>query len=126
MLFRSETVQGVFLHTVYQGLSHKHNDIRRELKPLLSDNTATDEAILRQVTKITSDESERQRRLGVMSRAKQTVAHSVQLELNAPKQCIPCQDSHESKSKKDTLKELTAKIDALTSIVDSMRQPTQG
>lgn len=29
------TVQDVFLHTVYQGLGHRYNDIRRELKTLL-------------------------------------------------------------------------------------------
>lgn len=46
MKYIPETVQGVFLHTVYQGIGHKHNDIRRELKPLLSDHTVADETIL--------------------------------------------------------------------------------
>lgn len=56
------TAQNVFVHTLYQGFSEKHNGIRLELK-LLSDPTVTDEALLRQVTK-TSEESERKRRLG--------------------------------------------------------------
>lgn len=60
-----EAVQGVFLHTVYQGIGYKHNDIRRELKPLLSDSTVTDETILKHVMKITSDESERERQIGL-------------------------------------------------------------
>lgn len=58
MKYSPDTIQGVFLHTVYQGIGHKHNDIRRELKPLLSDHTVTDETILKHVMKITSDESE--------------------------------------------------------------------
>lgn len=35
--YNADTVQDVFLHTFYQGLGHKHDDICRELKPLLSD-----------------------------------------------------------------------------------------
>nr|XP_023671164.1 uncharacterized protein LOC111845760 [Paramormyrops kingsleyae] len=116
--YSPETIQGVFLHTVYQGLGHKHSDLRRELKPILSDSTVSEEAILRQVTKITSDEGERQRRLGVATRPKQMVAHSAQLKSDTQK-------SHDLKQKfqdKDVLQQLTAKIDALTSLVDSMRQ----
>ncbi|XP_049319254.1 uncharacterized protein LOC125780868 [Astyanax mexicanus] len=124
--YSPETVQGVFLHTIYQGLGHKYNDVRRELKPLLSDSMATDEAILRQVTKITSDETERQRRLGMMHRAKPTVAHSAQLEMDSPKTYNLSHDTLESKSKKDPLKQLSDKIDALTSVVDSMRQAGLG
>ncbi|KAI2644879.1 Reticulocalbin-3 [Labeo rohita] len=36
--YNPTTVQDMFLHTIYQGLTHKHDDIRRELKPLLSDS----------------------------------------------------------------------------------------
>ncbi|XP_031179690.1 uncharacterized protein LOC116067407 [Sander lucioperca] len=57
--YEALTAQNVFLHTIYQGLSEKHDDVRRELKPLLSDPAVTDEALLRQVTKTTSEESER-------------------------------------------------------------------
>ncbi|KAL6483733.1 hypothetical protein MHYP_G00086050 [Metynnis hypsauchen] len=123
--YNPETVQGVFLHTIYQGLGHKYNDVRRDLKPLLSDSMVTDEAILKQVTKITSDETERQRRLGMIHRAKPTVAHSAQLEMDIPKTCNLSQDAHESKIKKDPLKQLSDKIDALTIVVDSIRQAGQ-
>lgn len=47
MKYSSDTIQGVFLHTVYQGIGHKHNDIHRELKPLLSNHTVMDETILK-------------------------------------------------------------------------------
>ncbi|KAG7515787.1 hypothetical protein JOB18_016028, partial [Solea senegalensis] len=46
--YSAATIQDVFLHTVYQGFGHKHTDIRRELKPLLSSSGVTDEIILRQ------------------------------------------------------------------------------
>ncbi|KAG7515608.1 hypothetical protein JOB18_012272 [Solea senegalensis] len=52
--YNAATVQDVFLHTVYQGLGQKHNDIRRELKPLLSNSEVGDETILRHVMRITS------------------------------------------------------------------------
>lgn len=39
----------VFLQTVYQGLGHKHSDIHRELKPLLTSGEVSDETILRHV-----------------------------------------------------------------------------
>lgn len=63
MTYNANTVQDIFLHTKYQGLSHKHNDICRELKPLLSDNSVSDEAILKQMMKIMNTENKRQRRL---------------------------------------------------------------
>lgn len=40
--YSANTVQDIFLHSVYQGLGHKHDDVRRELKPLLADTNITD------------------------------------------------------------------------------------
>lgn len=48
-----------FLHTVYRGLGHKHDDVHRQLKPLLVNTSVTDEAILKQIKRIMTDESER-------------------------------------------------------------------
>lgn len=50
------TAQNVFLHTVSQGISLKHSDVRRELRPLFSDHNASDETLLSYIIKITSDE----------------------------------------------------------------------
>lgn len=58
--YNASTVRDVFLHTVHQGLAHKHEDIRRELKPLLVDSSVPDEVILKQMKKVMSDESEKQ------------------------------------------------------------------
>lgn len=118
--YSPETIQGVFLQRVYQGLGHKHSDIWQGLKPILSDLVlVSDEAILRHVTKITTDEGEQQRRFSVATRPRQMVAHSAQLNPDAQK-------SHDRKQKvqdKDAIQQLTARIYALTSLVDSMRQP---
>ncbi|KAG7497925.1 hypothetical protein JOB18_046129 [Solea senegalensis] len=80
--YSASTVQDVFLHTVYQGLSHKHDDVRREMKPLLVDTRVLDEAILKQMKKIMGYESERQRRLGPATRQRLTNVHSAQSEVN--------------------------------------------
>lgn len=118
------TVQDVFLHTVYQGLGYKHSDIRRELKPLLSDCEVSDETILRHVMRITSEESERQKRIGSSRRQTTTNAHCAQLELNAIQESSK-QEVSVPKSKTDPIKELTAKVNELTSLVEAMRQHRQ-
>lgn len=46
----------------------------------LSDCSVSDEALIQEVNKVSSEESERQRRLGYSSRQKVTHSHSAQLE----------------------------------------------
>ncbi|KAK6475935.1 hypothetical protein HHUSO_G23929 [Huso huso] len=120
--YDNTTVQGVFLHTIYQGLGTKHNDIRRDLKPLLSDVAVSDEALLRHVIKITSEESERQRRLGQVSRNKMAHAHSAQLEGNAEKLGKEVVDS---KRTCRTMEELSAQVAALSSMIDTLKNSQQ-
>lgn len=115
------TIQDVFLHTVYQGLGHKYKDVRSELKPLLADHSITDEAIVRNVMKITNDENERARRLGPITRPKHSNASSAQLESEPDK---GVKEQPVQKIKNDPIIQLTARIDALTSMVDAMRQST--
>ena len=114
--YEPRTVQNVFLRTVHQGLLPKYSDIRTELKPLLSDNAVSDEALIRQVNKVCSEESERQRRLGHGSRQKVTHAHSAQLENNDTEK----QPENKTKSKNNVIEELNAKVDALTKLVESL------
>ena len=117
------TVQDVFLHSVYQGLGYKHSDIRRELKPLLSSGEVSDETILRHIMRITSEESERQKRIGSSRRQNTTSAHSVQSELSTAQECSK-QDKLVHTTKTDPIKELTAKVNELTGLVEAMRQQT--
>lgn len=118
--YTPETVQGVFLHTVYQGMGHKDNAIRRELKPLLVNQSVTDEMILKHVMKVTSEELERYRRLGSTSRAKQFSAHVANVHNERAK--LTKKEITEQKSKADTVKQLEEKIDALTRVVESLAE----
>ncbi|KAI2652606.1 hypothetical protein H4Q32_005853 [Labeo rohita] len=126
--YSTATVQDVFLHTVYQGFGHKHTDIRRELKPLLTNSGVTDEMILRHVMKITSEENERMKRLGSSRRQTVTNAHSAQLESDVEKTLSTKSESVESKSKQtkpDPLRELTTKVEELTRLVETMQKQNQ-
>lgn len=116
--YEAQTVQNVFMHTIYQGLSDKHDDIRRELKPLFSDPSVTDEALLRQVIKTTSEESERRRRLGCNPRTKVIYAQSGQINPERPGESK--EDSH-PKGKDEEVQKLSAQVQALTQMVESSK-----
>lgn len=116
--YEAQTIQNVFLRTVYQGLGTKHNNLRTELKPLLTDKSVTDDALLRQIIKITSDESERQRRLGQTPRHKVTQANSVQLETDQGKG----EETADQKGTTKTIQQLSAQVEALTTAMDSLRR----
>lgn len=120
--YNVSTVQDVFLHTVYQGLGHKHDDIRRELKPLLADPKITDDVILKHMKKIMSDESERQQRLGPSNRHRQKNVHSAQVEVDLVQSPGARDESSGKKSKTDVIQQLTDKVEKLTSLVESMQQ----
>lgn len=123
------TVQDVFLHTVYQGLGHKHDDVRREFKLLLANPNISDEVILKQMQKIMSDESERQRRLGPAIRQRPTNVHSAEVEVSAAQRPSEKDESSGKKAKGDMMKELTEKVEKLTTLVELMQKqqstPTQ-
>lgn len=114
------TIQEVFLHTIYQGLGIKHTDLRQRLRPLISNSQVTDEEILSQVMKIISDENEHQRRLGQPPRQKTTQAHSAKVET---------EDSHNNDKSRDkatenkdiqTIQQLSAQVETLTHMVASL------
>ncbi len=106
--YDDHTVQSVFMHTVSQGIGLKHSDIRRELRPFLLDSSVSDETLLRQVIRITSDESERQRR-----------AHSAQFESDSEAEEMVRVDET---TKDKTIQQLRVQIEALTTAVDSLKR----
>ncbi|XP_014898301.1 uncharacterized protein LOC106953786 [Poecilia latipinna] len=122
--YSPSTVQDIFIHTVYQGLGHKHDDVRRELKPLLADPGVTDEAILRQMRKIMSDENERQKRLGSAPRQRPTNLHSVQAEANAA-QYPSAKEGLGRTPQADGVQQLKEKVEKLTTLVESLQKLTQ-
>uniref|UniRef100_A0A3B1J7S5 ribonuclease H n=1 Tax=Astyanax mexicanus TaxID=7994 RepID=A0A3B1J7S5_ASTMX len=117
--YEPQNIQNVFLRTIYQGIAPKYSDVRNELKPLLSDPTVSDEILLRRIIKAMSDESERQRRLGQTPRQKVTIARSAQLESVTENKA---ERSATDKKQTKTLQELTAQVEALTNVIEAMRQ----
>lgn len=117
--YEAHAAQNVFLRTIYQGMSEKYDDVRREFRHLLSDPTVTDEALLKQVTKTTSEESERKRHLGLRnSRVKIVLAHSGEahtVKTNADK------NSTDTTPSDQLVEQLTAQVQALTKVVNSLQ-----
>lgn len=120
--YTENTVQDIFLHTVYQGFAHKYDNLRRELKPLLADTNVTDETILKQTNRTMSDDNERQRRLGPAVRHKPTSVYSAQGEANAAQSLNVTEKNEGKKPKTDVIQELTEKVEKLTSLVELMQQ----
>lgn len=99
------------MHTVYQGLSDKHDDMRRDLK-LLSVPSVSDEALLRQVIKTTSEESQRRRRLG---QNKTIYAQSGQVNSKMPGDG---KEGSHPKGKDEEVPKLSAQVQSLTQMVE--------
>lgn len=116
--YEPQTVQNVFLRTVYQGFSEKHDDIRRELKPLLSDSRVAVDTLLKQVNKTTSEECERKWRLGRSTRPKIAQAHSTDVTSSVFRQEKPAPDT---KTKDELVYKLNAQVQALTEAVNSLQ-----
>lgn len=90
----------------------------------MSNHEVSDETILRHVMRITSEESERQKRIRSSQRQITASAHSAQLELNTVQEYSK-QEGSVFKTKTGPIKELAAKVDELTSLVEAMRQQSQ-
>ncbi|XP_044197824.1 uncharacterized protein LOC122974049 [Thunnus albacares] len=114
-------VQGTFLHTLYQGLNEKNNHVRHDLKPLLTDLQVSDDFLLDQITKSMSEEAERLKRLGTVSKTRPVTVSTAQLD---------CSDSAKQ-DKVDTqlqanraaIQELTAQVSSLTKHLAQMVKP---
>ncbi|XP_024866748.1 uncharacterized protein LOC112451498 [Kryptolebias marmoratus] len=118
--YSKATVQDVFLHTVYQGLGHKYNDIQRE--PLLAEANVKDETILRHVMRVTSKENERRQRLGPVPRQHQTTVRSAQLDMGMTQEERAAPRRNKSAVDTDIISQVTSRINVLTQMVDSMKQ----
>lgn len=74
--YDARLVQGTFLHTLYQELNEKNDHVRCDLKSFLNDIQVSDDLFLGEITKSTSEDAERQKRLGTAVKTKTvTVAH---------------------------------------------------
>ena len=73
-------VQGTFLHTLYQGLNEKNNHVRCDLKPFLTDLQVSDDLLLEQITKSTSEEADRLKRLGAVTKHRPVTVSAAQTD----------------------------------------------
>ena len=119
--YDASTIQCIFLNTICQGIGEKYEDVRRELKPLLADPAVSDEALLRQVIKTTTEESERKRRLGRSSTRKVTQAHSAHADPDRRQQ-TEAQISTTMSSRDDTIQRLSTQVEALTQAMEALKQ----
>lgn len=77
------------------------------------------------MTKITSDENDRQRRLGQAPRQRQANVHNSELEVNATHGSGARRDRSEQKPTSDIIQQLTEKVEKLSRITESMTKPSQ-
>lgn len=119
--YDASTLQGVFLNAVYQGMGERHEDLRRDLKPLLADPTVSDEALLRQVIQTTMEDNERKRRLGRSTNRKFTQAHSTVAE---PEGMTGVVGETRVKGKDNVIQRLSAQVEALTEAMETLRKLT--
>lgn len=109
-------VQGVFLHTLYQGLSEKYTKIRDDLKKCTSDCSVTDDLILEQITHLASEEADRHKRLGHSARHKPVNVNSAQQQGDSEyydQSFPPTQVDGEVKANFTAIQELTATVSVL-------------
>lgn len=123
--YDKKLVQGVFLHTLYQGLNDKNRDIRRDIKCHLSDLSVTDDFILEQITKAATEEAERQKRLGFVSRPKPLTVNAAQRQENSEStgESSTRNVEGEVKANRTAIMELTAQVSALAKNLEKMIMP---
>lgn len=78
--YDKKLVQGTFLHTLYQGLNEKNNHVRCDLKPFLSDLQVNDDLLLELISKSTSEENDRLKRLGTVSKTRPVSVNAAQTD----------------------------------------------
>lgn len=105
-------VQGTFLHTLYQGLNEKNNYVRHDLKPLLTDWQVNDDFLLDQITKSTSEEAERLKRLGSISKPRPVTVNTAQLDNSDSAKQVNV--DAELQANRAAIKELTVQVSSLT------------
>lgn len=112
-------VQGTFLHTLYQGLNEKNDYVRRDLKPYLNDMQTSDDFLLEQITKSTSEEAQRQKRLGTIVKTKTVTVAT----LDSGDKNKDTRVDRERQTQQDAIRELTAQVSSLTKHLAQMTRP---
>lgn len=118
--YDDKLVQGVFLHSLYQGMHEKYSDIRRDIKPYISNMSITDDFILEMITRSVSEDTERQNRLGQVHKQKAVGVHAVQ-EDNDRHNSVQMQA--EVKANRTAIHELTIQVSSLARSLEKALTP---
>ncbi len=118
--YDSKLVQGVFLHSLYQGMNEKCSYIRRDLKPHISDMSVTDDFILEVITRSLSEDTERQNRLGQTSKQKAISVSAAQQDRDRQN---AVQMQIEVQANRTAIQELTAQVSSLTKSLEKALTP---
>ncbi|RXN12736.1 Retrovirus-related Pol poly from transposon [Labeo rohita] len=100
------------------GLGPKHGELRRDFKQLVAAGDVTDDTLLRQLVKVTSEEEERQRRIQSLPRTKVTHAQSAQIEGGPEIKAAAAMTEQTDKE----IRKLITQVEALTNVVTSLQQ----
>lgn len=129
--YDSKLVHGVFLHSLYQGISEKYAHVRRDLKPVISNLSVTDDFILEIMTKSVSEEVGRQARLGQTHRTKTVAVNASQqgerqyvAQPSAEVQANVLQTKAEVQANRTAIGELTAHVSALAKTIEKVLTTT--
>jgi len=129
--YDSKLVHGVFLHSLYQGISEKYAYVRRDLKPVISNLSVTDDFILEIMTKSVSEEVGRQARLGQTHKTKTVTVNASQqgerqyaAQPPAEVQASVLQTKAEVQAKHTAIHELTAHVSALAKTIEKVLTTT--
>lgn len=104
-------VQGVFLHSLYQGMNERYAHVRRDIRPHISNMKVTDDFILDTITRSVSEDIERQNRLGHANKQRQANINAVQQNSGQQKDD---QMQTELQANRTAIHELTAQVSSLT------------
>lgn len=122
--YNRKLVQGTFLHTLYQGLNEKSSHVRRDLKPYLTDLQISDDCLLEQITRSTSEETERLRRLGAVAKARPvTVSTAQHTNSGQDDQSKSAHVDSELQANRAAIMELTVQVSSLTKSLAKMVTP---
>ncbi len=113
--YDKKLVQGTFVHTIYQGLNEKNSYVRHDLKAFLSDMQVSDDFLLKQVTKSTSEEEGCLKQLIRVAKTRPVTVNSVRHDSGElTDQNRQTKVDSELQANRDAIKELTAQVSSLT------------
>lgn len=129
--YDSKLVHGVFLHSLYQGISEKYAYVRRDLKPVIGNLSVTEDFILEIMTKSVSEEMGRQTRLGQTHKTRTVTVNATQPEERqyaaqppTEVQASVLQTKAEVQANRTAIHELTVHVSALAKTIEKVLTTT--